>query len=129
MQSGACHRGSRSERACLCCAEGAPPTTTSAHTHCLSSTNLLEELGVTLAGGSAARCLVLEDRWAAELGAAVRTAGGRLVAGQRVDAETVAATLVALDDTSELRELDERRDAGILTEEEFAAKKANVLGI
>ena len=41
--------------------------------------------------------IVWEDLWAADLGRAVRRAGGRLVAGERIPHEVVAATLA--DDT------------------------------
>lgn len=61
----------------------------------------LDALGDTLAPGSAALCIVFEDRWAAELGTTIRAAGGRLVTGQRIDADTVAATLAALDDPAD----------------------------
>lgn len=61
----------------------------------------LDALGETLAAGSAALCIVFEDRWAAELGTTIRDAGGRLVRGERIDADTVAAKLAALDDPAE----------------------------
>jgi hypothetical protein len=53
----------------------------------------LEMLALTLDRGTAAVVLVTEDRWAHALSEAVRAAGGRIIAGERIDAGRVRAAL------------------------------------
>ncbi len=62
----------------------------------------IQALAAGLAPDSSALFILWEDRWAADLGRAVRSAGGELVGGGRIP--------------------------GIFTDDEFAAKKALLLG-
>jgi uncharacterized membrane protein len=55
----------------------------------------LQTAGEALSPGSSAVLIVWENTWARRLVGAVRNAGGRLVAHDRLDAETVAAALAA----------------------------------
>ena len=55
----------------------------------------LQTAGEALAPGSSAVLIVWENTWARRLVTAIRGAGGRLVAHERLDAETVAAALSA----------------------------------
>jgi Family of unknown function (DUF6325) len=58
----------------------------------------LQTAGEALGPGSSAALIVWENTWARRLVGAVRDAGGRLVAHDRLDAETVAAALAASDE-------------------------------
>jgi hypothetical protein len=53
----------------------------------------IEMLSLALDRGTAAVVLVTEDRWATALSEAVRTAGGHIIAGERIDARRVRAAL------------------------------------
>ena len=53
----------------------------------------LQTVGAALSPGSSAVAIVWENTWARDLVTAVRGAGGRLVAHDRLDAETVQAAL------------------------------------
>jgi len=53
----------------------------------------LELISVAVAPGSAGLVLVTEDRWAEPLSAAARTAGGRIIAGERISSARVEAAL------------------------------------
>jgi uncharacterized membrane protein len=55
----------------------------------------LQLAGEALSAGSSAVLIVWENTWARRLVGAIRGAGGRLVAHDRLDAETVAAALAA----------------------------------
>ena len=55
----------------------------------------LQQAGEALSPGSSAMLVVWENTWARRLVTAVRDAGGRLVAHDRLDAETVAAAMAA----------------------------------
>jgi uncharacterized membrane protein len=55
----------------------------------------LQQAGEALSPGSSAMLIVWENTWARRLVTAVRDAGGRLVAHDRLDAETVAAAMAA----------------------------------
>ena len=55
----------------------------------------LHAAGEALSPGSSAMLVVWENTWARRLVTAVRDAGGRLVAHDRLDAETVAAAMAA----------------------------------
>jgi hypothetical protein len=60
-----------------------------------------EDLTIAAAGldpESSALLIVWEDRWAAELAAAVRAAGGRILAGERIPHEIAVAALEGIDD-------------------------------
>jgi Family of unknown function (DUF6325) len=57
----------------------------------------LDEIGDVLEPGSSAAVLVYENVWAAPLAGALRRAGGRLVAGGRVSAPALIASLDALE--------------------------------
>lgn len=57
----------------------------------------LAMVGDALAPGATAAVVVWENTWARRLTAAVRGSGGRLVAHDRIDAETVAAAMAATD--------------------------------
>jgi uncharacterized membrane protein len=52
--------------------------------------------GDALDAGSSALVIVWEDAWARRIVDAIRSAGGRLVAHDRLDAETVAAAMAEL---------------------------------
>jgi Family of unknown function (DUF6325) len=70
------------------------------------SGGLLSDEDVTSAGallepGSTAAVIVWENSWARRLIGAIREAGGRLVAHDRLDADTVAMALEALGDADE----------------------------
>jgi hypothetical protein len=53
----------------------------------------IELASVALAPSSAALVLVIEDRWATPLAAAIARAGGRIVSGERIPAARVEAVL------------------------------------
>jgi uncharacterized membrane protein len=57
----------------------------------------LQIAGEALSPGSSAVLIVWENTWARRLVSAIRGASGRLVAHDRLDAETVAAALAASD--------------------------------
>jgi len=59
----------------------------------------LEDLATTIEPGTSAAVLVWENLWAAPFGAAVRHAGGQLVASGRIPTQAVLAAIDA--DTSE----------------------------
>lgn len=61
----------------------------------------VESIGVALEPGSYAAVLVYENRWAAPFGAAVRRAGGQLVANGRIPTQALLAAVGADDETSE----------------------------
>jgi uncharacterized membrane protein len=61
----------------------------------LLSDDDLQQAGAALSPGSSAMLVVWENTWARRLVTAVRDAGGRLVAHDRLDAETVAAAMAA----------------------------------
>jgi hypothetical protein len=61
----------------------------------------LESVGAALEPGSYAAVLVYENRWAAPFGAAVRRAGGQLVANGRIPTQALLAAVGADDETSE----------------------------
>jgi Family of unknown function (DUF6325) len=48
--------------------------------------------------GEVGLVLVAEDRWAAQLSAAARAGGGRIVAGERIPAARMEAAVAAVDD-------------------------------
>jgi hypothetical protein len=58
-------------------------------------------IGEALEPGSYAAVLVYENRWAAPFGAAVRRAGGQLVANGRIPTQALLAAVGADDETSE----------------------------
>lgn len=57
----------------------------------------IAEAGQALLDGSAAAVLVYENRWAAPFAAALRRAGGQLVASGRIPVQAILASLEALD--------------------------------
>lgn len=57
----------------------------------------IAEIAAELAPDSSALLIVWEDTWASELGRAVRAAGGRLIAGERIPHEVVEAAFAGLD--------------------------------
>ena len=59
----------------------------------------LEIAGEALSPGSSAALIVWENTWARRIVGAIADAGGRLVAHDRLDAETVQAALAASQDT------------------------------
>jgi uncharacterized membrane protein len=59
----------------------------------------LQIAGEALSPGSSAVLIVWENTWARRLVSAIRGASGRLVAHDRLDAETVAAALAASDES------------------------------
>jgi uncharacterized membrane protein len=61
----------------------------------LLSDDDLQTAGEALDPGSSALLIVWENTWARRFVSAVRNAGGRLVAHDRLDAETVAAAMAA----------------------------------
>jgi hypothetical protein len=63
----------------------------------LLSDDDLQSAGEALSPGSSAVLIVWENSWARRLVGAIRDAGGRLAAHDRLDAETVAAALSASD--------------------------------
>lgn len=62
----------------------------------LLSEDDLAAAGDALGAGSSALVLVWEDAWARRIVDAIRASGGRLVAHDRLDAETVAAAMAEL---------------------------------
>jgi hypothetical protein len=58
-------------------------------------------IGAALEPGSYAAVLVYENRWAAPFGAAVRRAGGQLVANGRIPTQALLAAVGADDETNE----------------------------
>jgi uncharacterized membrane protein len=64
----------------------------------LLSDSDLEQAGEALSLGSSAMLIVWEDRWARRLVDAVAGSGGRLLAHDRLDAETVMAALSEVTD-------------------------------
>ena len=64
----------------------------------LLSDDDVSSAGALLAPGSTAAVIVWENSWARRLVGAIRDAGGRLVAHDRLDADTVARALEALED-------------------------------
>ena len=59
----------------------------------LLSDHDIQMLALALDRGTAAVVLVTEDRWAMALDEAVRSAGGQIIAGERIDASRVRAAL------------------------------------
>jgi hypothetical protein len=57
----------------------------------------IDEAGSILNPGSAAAVLMYENVWAAPMAAAIRRAGGQLVASGRIPTQEIIATLEALD--------------------------------
>jgi uncharacterized membrane protein len=53
------------------------------------------EAALAIEPGTSALFVIWEDRWAAELGAAIRAAGGELVIGERIPHDAIAAALGA----------------------------------
>lgn len=112
----------------------------------------LDLAAMTLPPGSAAVVLLLEDRWAGSLSAAVRDVGGRLVAGERIGRERLEAQLeqpedprperadllsrrpatdsVApqmIDPTHQIRTLADLVDHGVLSLEQYEVQRRRVL--
>ncbi|TVR28398.1 MAG: hypothetical protein EA389_00545 [Ilumatobacter sp.] len=56
------------------------------------------EMAADLTPDSSALLIVWEDTWASALGRAVRDAGGRIVAGERIPHEVVEAAFAGIDD-------------------------------
>ncbi|MFL6133273.1 MAG: hypothetical protein ACJ72A_10735 [Nocardioidaceae bacterium] len=77
----------------------------------LLSSNDIELASLAVEPGSAAILIVVEDRWAERLSTAARSAGGRVLGGQRI-----SPTLV--DDALNKPRATARRSAGTVTEEE-----------
>ncbi|WP_405392865.1 SHOCT domain-containing protein [Streptomyces sp. NBC_01102] len=71
--------------------------------------------------GSSAALIVWEDLWSVPLAQAARTAGGELVAHERVPADGGDDIITLLERLAELRA------QGVLTDAEFAAQKARIL--
>jgi len=67
----------------------------------LLSDSDVEAVGESLSPGSSALLLVWEDTWAGRVIDAVVASGGRLVAHDRLDAETVREALAELDELDE----------------------------
>ena len=65
----------------------------------------MEHLGAAIEPGSIAGILVWENRWAGPFGAAVRRAGGQLVASGRIPTQALLAA-VAAENGSEAEEGD-----------------------
>jgi hypothetical protein len=61
----------------------------------------VESIGAVLEPGSYAAVLVYENRWAAPFGAAVRRAGGQLVANGRIPTQALLAAVGADEQTDE----------------------------
>jgi hypothetical protein len=61
----------------------------------------VESIGAALEPGSYAAVLVYENRWAAPFGAAVRRAGGQLVANGRIPTQALLAAIEADEQTDE----------------------------
>jgi hypothetical protein len=61
----------------------------------------IEEIAASLAPDTSALVIVWEDRWASGFAQAIRSAGGRLVAGRRIAPELVEAALADLGDEEE----------------------------
>jgi hypothetical protein len=61
----------------------------------------VESIGTALEPGSYAAVLVYENRWAGPFGAAVRRAGGQLVANGRIPTQALLAAVGADDEMSE----------------------------
>jgi Family of unknown function (DUF6325) len=59
----------------------------------LLSEHDLEMVSHALPSGTAGLVLVVEDRWAASLSAAARSAGGEIIAGERIPAARVEAVM------------------------------------
>ncbi|SCD71820.1 Short C-terminal domain-containing protein [Streptomyces sp. BpilaLS-43] len=74
-----------------------------------------------LPAGSLAALIVWEDLWSVPLTGAVRTAGGQLVAHERVPVDGEDDVITLLERLAALRE------QGALTDEEFAAQKTRIL--
>jgi len=55
----------------------------------------IEEIGASLAPGSAAAVLVWENSWAAPFGSAIRRSGGELVANGRIPTQALIAAVEA----------------------------------
>jgi hypothetical protein len=55
----------------------------------------IESIGVALEPGAVAGVLIWENTWAAPFGAAVRRAGGQLVAGGRIPTQAILAAVEA----------------------------------
>lgn len=73
-----------------------------------------------------------QQRWAAQDAAAAAVAPAPVAPAPVAQAPAAPAQAAAPAEdpmVSQLRQLAELRDAGILTEEEFSAKKAKILGI
>jgi hypothetical protein len=92
----------------------------------------LAEIASGLEAGSSAMVIVWENSWAARLGAAVRDSRGRLIALERIPRATVERAVAALDEElssrlAVIKQLDQMRAQGLLTEEEFATQKSKVL--
>lgn len=147
-----------------------PPGGTSVHTHEVGevvslrglvdasagpaglSQHDLDLAAVTLPPGSAAVVLVLEDRWAGSLSAAVRDVGGRVAAGERIGRERLRAQLEQpedprperadllarrpsdgslapqlIDPTDQIRTLADLFDHGVLSLEQYEVQRRRVL--
>jgi hypothetical protein len=61
----------------------------------------VESIGLALEPGSVAGVLVWENTWAGPFGAAVRRAGGQLVAGGRIPTQAILAAVEAERETAE----------------------------
>jgi hypothetical protein len=112
----------------------------------------LELTAFSLAPGTASIVVVTEDRWAEPLTTAAEKAGGRIAAGEFIAPQRVGAALdepdrdllarppvghndvqtgwadMILDPIEQLKTLVELRDAGALSDEEFARQKAKIVG-
>ena len=68
----------------------------------------IEKASVALEEGSSAILLLVEDRWAKDLSAAARRAGGRVVGGERVARSRVEIAIDAMKRREELADRDVR---------------------
>lgn len=112
----------------------------------------LDLAAVTLPPASAAVVLLLEDRWAGSLSAAVRDVGGRVAAGERIGRERLRAQLEQpedtrpdradlltrlpsddsmppqlIDPTQQIRTLADLVDHGVLSLEQYEVQRRRVL--
>ncbi|HCB03730.1 MAG TPA: hypothetical protein DEQ43_05685 [Nocardioides bacterium] len=115
----------------------------------LLSSHDLELMALTLGPDEAALLLLVEDRWAATLSAAVRRSGARMTAGERVPRGRVAASLEAaiptarhgradllhrspgtttvFDQVEQVRQLSRLVDRGVLPLDHYEVQRRRVL--
>jgi uncharacterized membrane protein len=87
----------------------------------LMSDEDIVELAADLAPDSSALFIVWEDKWAAPLGRAIRNAGGRLLAGERIPHEVVSAALTSIDQDTAQSDAPQSDTARINTEMETSS--------